>query len=99
MCFCMNAPPEKTFKKKKKKKKEAVFVDGHTVNSAPTVHTQRPPTKLPERRLNGLSGDYTQINQSTVTLHHIGAVCDSERRSCNLRNVLHVPDRTAKGTM
>lgn len=28
-----------------------------------------------ERRLNGLSGDYTQINQSTVTLHHIGAVC------------------------
>lgn len=25
--------------------------------------------------------DYTQINQSTVTLHHIGAVCDC---GCNL---------------
>lgn len=26
--------------------------------------------------------DYTQINQSTVTLHHVGAVCDSESECC-----------------
>lgn len=49
------------------------------------THTQRPSancrseTEWPVR-------DYAQINQSIVTLHHIGAVCDSEseRRSCNL---------------
>lgn len=69
MCFSMNAPPEKD------RKKEAMFVDGHTVNSAPHCAHTVSSHQAAERRLNGLSGDYTQINQSTVTLHHIGAVC------------------------
>lgn len=43
-----------------------------------------------------LGGDYTQFNQQTVTLHHIGAACHSEleQSGCNLGNVLHVPDET-----
>lgn len=36
------------------------------------MHTQRPPTDC-RVEIEWLVRDYTQINQSTVTLHHIGA--------------------------
>lgn len=76
---------------------------GHTVNRLSLcTHTNSvyAPTHC-RAEIEWFVRDYTQINQSTVTLHHIEALCDSEseRRGCNLGNVLHVLEETAKRTM